>query len=384
MNNPFHIPSEITYLNCAYMAPLTDKALQLGQEGLAKKTRPWLFTGEDFFEPIKKVQNLFAKIIHSDQPDRVALIPSASYGMANVVRNIKLEKGQKIILVAAQFPSNVYSWQRIAEESGSKIQLVDAPASANGKGRTAAWNEAILAAIDEETAAVSMPHVHWADGTLFDLVAIRAKTLKHGAYLTIDGTQSVGAHPFDVNKIQPDALVCAGYKWLLGPYSTGLAWYGPRFDNGTPIEENWIHRKDSDQFANLVNYQAEYRTGAARYSVGELSNFALLPALTEALDTVLNIGVDNIAIHTRKIAAQSIAHLEEMGCDVGQDVPHLFGIRPGANFEIEKIKTALTEAKIFVSYRGDAIRVSPHIYNSKADLEKLTNAIASVRQSVLS
>lgn len=77
----------------------------------------------------------------------------------------------------------------------------------------------LKAAIDEHTALVTLGHVHWADGTLFDLKAIRRKTAEAGTWLVVDGTQSVGALPFDVQEIQPDALICAGYKWLMGPYS---------------------------------------------------------------------------------------------------------------------------------------------------------------------
>ena len=85
--------------------------------------------------------------------------------------------------------------------------------------------------------------VHWADGTIFDMKKIRKKTSENNALLIIDGTQSIGSMPFNLNEIQPDALVCAGYKWLMGPYGSGLAYYGKYFDDGKPIEESWINRK---------------------------------------------------------------------------------------------------------------------------------------------
>jgi selenocysteine lyase/cysteine desulfurase len=106
--------------------------------------------------------------------------------------------------------------------------------------RGSVWNEKILSAIDNNTRAVALGNVHWADGTLFQLEEIRKRTRDVGALLIVDGTQSVGVMPFDVKKIQPDALVCAGYKWLLGPYSIGLAYYSEYFDEGTPIEESWL------------------------------------------------------------------------------------------------------------------------------------------------
>ena len=107
-----------------------------------------------------------------------------------------------------------------------------------------------------------MSHIHWADGTLFDLKAIRQRTRDVGALLIIDGTQSIGALPFDIQEIQPDALICAGYKWLMGPYSLGLAYLGEFFDEGIPIEENWKNRHNSHHFARLVNYEDKYQPHA--------------------------------------------------------------------------------------------------------------------------
>ena len=110
------------------------------------------------------------------------------------------------------------------------MQAISPPSILNGRGKE--WNERILNSIDTKTKLVSLGHVHWADGTLFQLTDIRKRTKEVGALLVIDGTQSVGALPFDVDVIQPDALICGGYKWLMGPYSLGYAYYGEYFDQG--------------------------------------------------------------------------------------------------------------------------------------------------------
>ena len=90
-------------------------------------------------------------------------------------------------------------------------------------------------------------------------MALRQRTHEVGAQLVIDGTQSVGALPINVQELQPDALICAGYKWLMGPYSIALAYYGPYFDQGEPLEEGWINRYGSEDFTNLVQYQDRYQ-----------------------------------------------------------------------------------------------------------------------------
>jgi len=158
--------------------------------------------------------------------------------MATVARNLGIKPGEKIIVAAEQFPSNYFPWQRIAQENSAEVIVVAPPAELVSRGKI--WNDRILDAIDSTTRAVAIGNIHWADGTLFKLEEIRKRTRDVGALLIIDGTQSIGALPFDVMQIQPDALICAGYKWLLGPYSIGLAYYGEYFDNKQPIEENWI------------------------------------------------------------------------------------------------------------------------------------------------
>ena len=124
---------------------------------------------------------------------------------------------------------------------------------------------------------VAVPNVHWTDGTYFDLVEVGRRCRDVGAALVVDATQSVGALELDVGAVLPDALICATYKWLLGPYSLSFAYYGPRFDDGTPLEETWIARDNSQDFQQLVNYQQAYQPGAVRYDVSERSNFFLVP-----------------------------------------------------------------------------------------------------------
>lgn len=364
------------YLNAAYMTPNLKKVKEAGQMALDLMDYPQNMKQSDFFTQSKHVKSSFAKLIHANEADRIALIPSVSYGIANVVNNIRPQKGSKIIIIEEQFPSNVYPWLRLANQYQMDIQVIKAPKDAKQRGQ--AWNEAFLNAIDSRTAVVTLPHVHWADGTIFDLKAIRAKSKAVGAYMIIDGTQSVGALPFSVQEFEPDALVCAAYKWLLGPYSTGLAYYGPRFDNGEPIEENWINRKGSENFQNLVQYQDEYKPFANRYCVGQHSNFVLLPMIYEALDQIHKWGVENIQEYCFNLSCNALNYLDDMGCQVEQKeyrANHLFGIRVSNQiYDLKMLNNELKERQIYVSFRGSAIRVAPHLYNTEEDINALVEA----------
>ena len=375
----FNLNNEYTYLNCAYMSPMLKAVEEAGIKGIKGKSAPFNIKPNDFFEPSEHLRRLYSKLLKNDEPNRMVIIPSVSYGVSSAARNIQMKKGQKIIVLGEQFPSNYYPWKRLCEESDATLITVHAPRS-NTRG--ADWNTEILNAIDDSVTVVAMPHVHWADGTLFDLSAIRARTNEVGAYLIIDGTQSVGALPFSIKEWQPDALICAGYKWLLGPYSLGIGYFGSSFDHGVPLEENWINRFESENFSGLVNYNEHYQPGALRYEVGEHSNFILLPMLLKALEQIDEWEIENIQNYCKDLFQPHLEKLSEAGFGIENEMyrgSHLFGIRANDLNHMELLKRAIEAAKISVSVRGDAIRVSPHLYNTEEDVVLLTETLLNTK-----
>ena len=370
----FSLPEDVTYLNTAYSAPLSKEAEQIGIAALKEKSKPYNNTGEDFFEPVEKLKTVFAELIDATNAQNIAIIPSVSYGISVVANNVCLEEGDEIIVIGEQFPSNIYAWRRVAEKYKAVIKTVEAPDSETNRG--ALWNKNLLEAITENTAVVAIPNVHWADGTIFDLKAVREKTKTNNALLIIDGTQSIGALPFSINEINPDALICAGYKWLMGPYALGVAYFGEYFNNGIPLEENWINRKNSEDFAGLVNYEDDYKKGAYRYNMGEMSNFNLVPILTKTITQLVEWTPLSIQNYCDEITKDAIEELRIMHCFIEDDkyrAKHLFGIKLADNMDMEKLQLELKTNKVFVSVRGEYIRVSPHVFNTKQDLQTLVN-----------
>lgn len=372
----FSFPADTTYLNCAYMSPLMKQVEKAGVRGIHRKSNPQKILAEDFFTETEVLRQEFARLIRVKDPRRIVVIPSASYGLSSVARNIHVGKGDSIVINHEQFPSNVYPWMRLASDTGASVQVVSPPERLQDRGKI--WNERLLEAIKSDTKIVAIGQVHWADGTLYNLEQVRKRANEVGAKLIIDGTQSVGAFPFDASKIQPDALVCAGYKWLMGPYSIGLAYFNDSFDEGVPLEENWINRAGSEDFAGLVEYASNYQDGALRYEVGEHSNFILIPMLIEALKQVNQWDQREIQSYCKSIAQAAIKTLRDRGCWIEEEAwrgSHLFGIRLPKQASLEKIKQKARKRKISISFRGEALRVSPHVYNTKEDLEKLVEII---------
>lgn len=374
--NRFCLNDSVHYVNCAYMSPLPRVVEEAGIAGIRRKRTPAGIHEEDFFSESRQLRERFARLINAPAAERIAIIPSVSYGIATAARNLTTRAGDNIVLAEEQFPSNVYAWQRLADSTGAEIRTARIPRSTDRRGEE--WNQNILTSIDTHTSVVAIPHVHWADGTRFDLEAIGARARQVDAALIVDATQSVGALPFDVQALQPDALITAGYKWLFGPYSLGVAYFSPRFNNGTPIEENWITRRGSQDFSSLVRYEDDYQPGAIRYDVGERSNFILTPMLNTALRLLLNWSVEDIQAYCRKLTNSLIDDLRAENWKIESAdwrANHLFGVRAPDQMEIETVKAELDRRNVAVSVRGNAVRISPNVYNTLDDIHALRAAL---------
>ncbi len=365
----FDLADDIAYLNCAYTSPLLRAAARAGNGAIRTKSSPWTIPPKTFFDNVETLRDLFARLIGAS-PDAIAVIPAVSYGVALAAKNLPLAKEQSIVVLKDQFPSHIYSWRRLAAENGGVIKTVPRPEDGN-------WTPALLEAVDESTAIAALPNCHWTDGTFVDLEKVGAHCRKTGAALVVDATQSLGAMPFSVKAVRPDFLITTSHKWLLGPYSLGFCYVDPKWHDGTPLEENWLNRSESQNFARLVNYRDDYQPGARRFDVGEVSNFILSPIAAAALRQILDWGVETIAETLRRGTDEIAERAEKIGFSTAPKAsrsPHMIGVYAPSGMPGD-LAARLAEANVFVSVRGDAIRISPHLYNTDADVDRLFSVL---------
>ena len=361
----FDLPENVAYLNCAFTSPLLKAAQQAGRTALQAKANPWTITAGDFFTTAETTRELFSQLVGCHPAD-VALVPAVSYGIALAARNLPVAQGQAIVVLQDQFPSNVYPWMRVASENNAIVKIVERPPDSD-------WTPVVLKTIDNNTAVVAVPNCHWTDGTLLDLVKIGEKCRAVQAALVVDGIQSIGAMPISIDRVQPDFLVAASHKWLLGAYSFGFCYVAPKWHAGTPLEENWFNRAGSEDFARLVDYRESYQPGARRYDQGEASNFILAPIAAAGIRQILEWGVENIS-ETLQSKTDAIAdRAQQMGLYVAPAhtrAPHMIGVSKPGGFK-KDLPLLLAQDNIFVSVRGESVRIAPHLYSTDEDINRL-------------
>ncbi|MBF2758984.1 MAG: aminotransferase class V-fold PLP-dependent enzyme [Ectothiorhodospiraceae bacterium AqS1] len=366
----FDIPTDRAWFNCAYMGPLMHEVMEAGMRGVRIKGHPWRIQAPDFFADPDRARALFARLVNA-RPEDVAIVPAASYGMSIAARNLPLEAGETIVLLADQFPSNVYPWQAAAKRAGARVVRVDAPPEGD-------LTAAVIDAIDERTAVVALPHCRWTDGALIDLEAVSAKTRQSEAALALDLSQSAGALPVDLARISPDFAVSACYKWLLGPYSFAFLYVRADHHHGEPLEYGWGARAGAQDFARLVDYRDEFAPGARRFDMGETANFHLVPMAIAALERILEWGVEEIA-ETLSARAERIAKgARAWGFQSrprSRRAGHFLGLRSPPGTDPSQISKTLAKENVHIGVRGDCLRITGHLHNNQADEDRLLAAL---------
>ena len=364
----FDLPDGVAYLNCAFMAPQLRRVSEVGIAAVQRKQRPWRIGPADFFDHLERLRGLFAQLIQGDA-EGVAVVPAASYAVSTAAANVSASGESRIVVLADQYPSNVYPWHDLARRSGASVVAVERPDDGD-------WTRAVVESIDERTVAVAVPNCHFMTGALIDVATIGEAARTVGATFVIDATQSLGVLPLDVNEVGADMVVAAGYKWLLGPYSVGYAWTAPHCRDWRPLEHHWAGREGSEDFAHLTSYTDTFRPGARRFDGGEASNFVLLPMALAALETVTEWSVERVAATVEPLTAAVVNGAAAIGLPVHAEphARHIVGLRLPVGSPAAVVQ-GLAEAQVHVSLRGESLRISPYVFNTADDVERLLAAL---------
>jgi len=370
----FNIPDEVAYFNCAYNSPQLNESQSRLLSGVRTKSHPWERSSASFFDDAETIRRLASGIFGGDA-DGYVVVPAASYGLSTAARAIEphLQSGDKILVIAEEFPSNVLPWKRTAQETGAILITVPTPDRGG-------WTQAILDKLSKGVKVVAVSTCHWTNGALIDLVPISKACRELGGILVVDATQTLAAMPLPIDEVKPDFLVAAGYKWLLCPYGFSLLYVSEQWRDARPLEETWLARDNAEDFTALVKYSDTYMPGARRFDVGEKCSPTILPGAVAAFEQIKAWGVTSIAESLSIINGRITGHLEQFGFhlpDESQRCPHMFGALLPDGYT-GNLVTELKTRRIYISQRGNSVRFAPHLHVNNHDIDRLLDALSEI------
>ena len=369
----FEMPRDVAYLNAASWGPLPRAAMEAGRVGVARKGQPWTLPADLAPTQHERARRAAARLINAD-PEDMALIPSVSYGVATAGKLIAPPPGSRVLLLGDDHSSPVLEWRQRATHAGFEIETISPPAEHD-------WTAAILAAIERPgappVALASISCVHWSDGGAVDLAAVRAALRRAGGALLVDATHAAGVMPLDVAELDPDFLVFPTYKWVLGPYGRAFLYVAKRRQDGEPLEQTGAARRAVSSERAPYFRDLAYVDGARRFDMGERDHFISLEMASVGMELVAEWGVAAITTRLRMLTERLEAGLGNTGVRVPEArlrAPHILSLGFPGGMPADLVPR-LAEAGVRAAARLGRLRVSPHVYNDEADIDRCAEAL---------
>jgi cysteine desulfurase / selenocysteine lyase len=355
------------WLNCAHQGPLPKVAVAAATQALADKAAPHRIADEAFDEVPGRLKQALGRLA-GVPADQVILGNSTSYGLHLLVQGVPWREGDEVLLVDGDFPATIVPWLPLAER-GVRVRLLKPEGGRLEAGQVEA----------ELTPATRLFCSSWVfsfTGHTVDLAAVGRVCRRAGVTFVVNGSQAVGAVPLDLARLPVDALVSCGFKWLCGPYGTGFCWLHPDLAASlTYRPAYWLAHLAQDDLGQDSGYRLRDQVGAAGWDVFGTASFLTFQPWTASVEYLLGLGIDRVAAWDQRLVERFLQGLDpdryelvSPGRGAARSALVVFGDhRPNRNPPLHE---ALTAAGVDAAFRRGRLRVSPHLYNTEADIDR--------------
>ena len=364
----------MAYLNVANQGPLPLVAARAAQAAIETKKLPYRITDNLYFDLPDRIRKNLAHFIGA-AAEEIAITSGASAGLSIVAAGIEWQPGDEVLVGRGEFPAHVAAWLPYRKAGKLELRTI-AP-----RGRFITADDYVRE-IGSRTRLVSVSLVRYDDGAMLEAARVARACHAANALLLVDASQCAGAIPISVRDLGADFVSSSGYKWLLGPYGTGFFWASPQWMSRFPCGPFYWQALDGARnfhFLPLEDLQAA--PGARRWDSAETGNFINLSAWDASLELLAKIGTEAIAKHHAALVYELVQRLPRDRFILASPAERerrgpyvcISARNPERNREIcEKLR----EAQIIVSLRENALRVSPYLYNTSEEIDRLVKKLA--------
>jgi selenocysteine lyase/cysteine desulfurase len=372
----FDIPREVCFLSAASYSPLPLQSLESGRAAVARKGRPWLIDNAFAAAQYARARKAAAALINADSDD-VALIPSVSYAVATAAKILAVPKGTRVLVLQDDHSSPVLEWMTRAPAAGFTVEAVRRPPDCD-------WTAALIQGIERPGAApvalASISSVHWSDGGAVDLHRIAPALRERGAALLVDATHSAGVLELDVHTLDPDFVAFPTYKWLIGPYGRAFLYVARRHQDGIPLEQTSYGRRAVRSEQDIYLKDTAYVESAARFDMAERDHFIGMEMASIGMEMMAQWGRPAIAARLAMLTARLADGLRDLGIDIPDErvrAPHILSLGFARGMPDELV-ARLAAAQAYAAPRLGRLRISPHVYNDEADVDRFITVFHKV------
>ena len=365
---PWAARGEHVYLNNASTGPLPARSVRALADFAERRAEPWRISHDEQFGILTRTRELASQLIGSS-PAEIAVMVNTSYGLNLAARALPFQPGDVVLTFDREFPANVYPWMALEKSRG--VRLLRLPCTVEGLPDEAA----LFRALDEvpRLRAVSVSWVQFATGYRVDLAAIGRACNERGIWFIVDAIQGLGALTLDVRACGIDILACGAQKWLLSPWGSGFVYVRDELVRTLePSAVGWMAVQGSDDFRTLVDYDLAWRDDARRFEVITVP-FQDFAGMNASLELLVELGPGHVEAYIASLAGMIVDWAAERG-EVRLVTPAeprrragIVSVRPvNASAASER----LTTLGVSHSLREGAIRLSPHCYNTRSEIER--------------
>jgi selenocysteine lyase/cysteine desulfurase len=349
-----------TYLNTATYGQTPRAASRAAAAHFAHRDDLACANFLEWFDDADRLREDIAQLVNCTGED-IAFSASASQALAVLLNGLDWSSGDEIVSLEGEFPNNVY-----------------APAMVKGAVAVQTTWPRFYDAITDRTRLVLMSTANYATGFRPPVEEISRFLRERGVLLYVDGTQSIGALRFDVQRARPSVLAVHGYKWLLAP--TGAAFFYVDPELRGRLRPNVIGWRSDRGWRNVneLNHGAPELTDAAERYEGGMIPFLLLYAMHASVRMMLDIGPDRIENRVLELAGRIEGVLRDAGASIDHPGSHIVSARLADGIDAGEVAARLKQERVLVSARHGALRVSAHFYNNDTDIERFAEVLKTI------
>jgi selenocysteine lyase/cysteine desulfurase len=369
----FDIPPHICYLNAASYSPLPLRTLEAGRAAVGRKGRPWMLEASFANQQHERARTAAARLIHAE-PSDIALIPSISYGVATAAKLLAPGRGTRVLVLQDDHSSPVLEWHVRAEAQGFAVETVRQPDDGD-------WTSAVLESIERSGAPpvslASISSVHWSDGGLIDVDKVGAALRRQGAIFLVDATHSTGVLTMDVTRLDPDFVMFPTYKWLLGPYGRAFLYVAKRHQSGIPLEQTASGRRNVRAENAIYFTDPSYVDDARRFDMGERDHFISMEMASTSMELMAEWSAPAVVQRLTMLTERIADRVRGIGVAVPElhlRAPHILSLAFKGGMPAGLVEGLASEG-IYVAPRLGRMRISPHVYNDEADVDRFVEVL---------